>query len=86
VDSLFHAAVGVDLDLSVQGPPKSDWQPELQFAPPGLLPNRFKRPLPEQVQLELAHRSFETEQKPIVKYAWIVDTIRIDNNSANQTT
>ena len=40
--------------------------------------------MPQQVQLELAHRSFEAQQEPIIEDARIVDAIWIDHESAYQ--
>jgi hypothetical protein len=42
--------------------------------------------LPQQVQLELAHRSFEAQQEPIIEDARIVDAIWIDHDGAHQAT
>jgi hypothetical protein len=35
--------------------------------------------LAEQIQLELAHRSFQAQQPPVVDNAGIVDAVRIDD-------
>ena len=40
--------------------------------------------MPQQVQLELAHRSFEPQQEPIIEDARIVDAIWIDHEGAYQ--
>jgi hypothetical protein len=40
---------------------------------------RLHRTLSEQTDLELAHRPFEAEQKPVVKQTGIIDAVVIDD-------
>ena len=40
---------------------------------------RFLGPLPQESQLELAHRSFEAQQQSIVEQPWIVDAIVVND-------
>src|SRR2546422_824781 len=81
---LLHTTIGIDLDFAVGGPSETDWQSELEFPAASFLANRLQRSLPLQVQLELAHRSFEPQQEPIVEDARIVDAIWIDHDGAHQ--
>src|ERR1700693_5856311 len=81
---LLHTTVGIDLDFAAGSPSKTDWQSELEFPAACFLANRFQRSLPQQVQLELAHRSFEAQQESIIEDARIVYAIWIDHDGAYQ--
>jgi len=66
------------------GPAKTDGQSELQFPATCFLSNGLQRTLPQQVQLELTHRSLQAKQEPIIEDAGIVNTIRIDHDGTHQ--
>ncbi len=80
---MLHTAVRIHLDLAVLSPSEADRQTELQLTSACLLPNGFERSLPQQIQLELAHRSLEPEQQPVIQNARIIDPIRIDHDGAH---
>ena len=55
---LLHTTVGIDLDLAVVGPAKTDGQSELQLPAACFLSNGFQRTLPQQVPLLLELRDY----------------------------
>jgi hypothetical protein len=65
-DGLPYSLIGILFDLSRMSPDVACGKNEPQFAAERLLPDRFQRALPEKVQLELARRSAQSQQKAML--------------------
>jgi hypothetical protein len=57
-DRLLDPAIWVDFDLPAGRPTVAGWQVALELPTAGLLPQRLKRPLPEQMKFKLIHCAF----------------------------
>src|SRR5258706_11856472 len=74
-DCFLHPAIGVPLDTVVISFRIAHRHSEKELSPPSFLLLRLNRALPEHRQLHLAHRSFHTEQKPVIGRTGIIDSI-----------
>jgi hypothetical protein len=83
-ERLLNAPIRVLLDPIVGDLEIADGDVEEELTPACLLLQGFKRALPKDRQLHLAHRALHAEQKAIVGLARIVDAILIDDQCSNE--
>ena len=80
-DRLDRAAdrfVGIEQDLAVVlAPHQPDRQCLAQLPARGLVTDPAVQACPEDVQLSLAHRAFESEQEPVVERAGVVEAVGV---------
>src|SRR5262245_24903766 len=58
---------------------------KLQFSATRLLACPFQRALAQKIQLELAHRPFQSQQKTIIDQLWVVHSIWINDQGIRQS-
>ena len=83
-DGMLHLNVGIAADGSVGPVDQTDRRAHLELAAPGLVELATTHPRFEDVQLGLAHRAFEAEQKAIVEAGRIVDAVFVKNERRGQ--
>jgi len=83
---ILHAPVRVFFDAVAPTLHVSGGHAKEKCATPRLALQRLVRSLPEQRQLQLAHRTFHTPQQPIIGVTRIIDSILVDDNCADQST
>ncbi len=76
--------VGVEDDLAGRAADVPDRQRDRQLAALGLGQLARQHPLPDQVQLCLAHRSLQAQQQPVVVEPGVVDAVGIGEEHAGQ--
>ncbi len=76
--------VGVEGDLARRAADIADRQRDRQLTSLGLGQLARQHPLPDQVQLCLAHRSLQAQQQPVVIDPRVVDAVRIGEQHARQ--
>ena len=83
-DDVLRLLVGVEDGLAGRAAHVADRQRDRQLASLGLGQPARQHPLPDQVQLCLAHRSLQPQQQPVVIKPGIVDAIRVGEQHAGQ--
>ena len=81
---MLRLLVGVEDDLAGRAADIADRQRDGQLAALGLGEPARQHPLPDQVQLCLAHRSLQPQQQPVVIDPRVIDAVRIGEQHAGQ--
>ena len=76
--------VGVEDDLAGRAADVSDRQRDRQLAALGLGQLARQHPLPDQVQLCLAHRPLQPQQQPVVVEPRVIDAVRVGEQHPGQ--
>ena len=80
LDGLSHTTIRLLNYTAVVRPAVTDSEAELEFAPLRLRADRLERTLPDEPQLELAHRALQAKEQSIVTEARIVDALWVDHD------
>ena len=86
IDSISHSTIGVLFEPIIFGVYIADGYEAEQLPSSRFRPPRINQAPSEYRQLHLAHRSFHAEHKSIVRIAWIVHAILVDDQTIDQTT
>src|SRR3954469_14174167 len=79
-----HLFVRINNDAADRVINKSDWQGHLKLPPFGFVECTTAQTSPQQMQLCLAHRSFQTEQQPIVEMCRIIEAVFVEDQRASE--
>lgn len=85
LNGLLYPLIGIFFDLSMMGPDGTCGKNEPQLAAERLLRDRFQRALPRKVQLQLAHRSAQSQQQAIIDDPRVINAVRVDDQRADQS-
>ena len=83
-DNMLRLLVGIEDDLAGRAADVADRQRDRQLAALGLGEPARQHPLPDQVQLCLAHRSLQPQQQPVVIDPGVIDAVGIGEQHAGQ--
>jgi hypothetical protein len=74
---LRHSQIGILFDLAAGGPAKAHGKRKLPLSAAGLLSSGLQGPLLQEVQRELRHRPFQTQQQPVVDELRVIHAVDI---------
>ena len=83
MNRLLDPTIGIEFDAVARRPTQTDRKQHPQIAPPGFLPNRFQRSLPEHMPFEFTHGPLQAQEQPIIHEDGIVHAIRINHDRAD---
>src|ERR1700690_4449838 len=84
LDSFAHPGIGINIDSIVTDFYIADSHRQEELATTSLLFQSLQRALPQDRELQFAHRSLHAKQQPIVGMARIVNAVLIHNDRADQ--
>src|SRR4029450_4660308 len=83
-DSVLDLAVGVQDDAFILGIAEADRQVELEGGAAGFAENTALQACPQDIQFCLTHRTFQSEQKPIVERCRVIQSILVENKRTGE--
>lgn len=83
---VLHLGLGVKMNGLIFHIHQSDWQLELERCSLRLIENPSSETSTQNVEFSFAHCPFHSQEQPIIKGGWIIQTIFIQNEGSSQGT